>query len=85
MSSEPTALNSEDAMTPASTRYTIERLLFLPAIFSVNQTESKPKTSAIICVSKMLHESIIARIAPTHVPLVTPRISGVASGLENNA
>ena len=27
---------------------------------------------------------IIARIAPTHVPLVTPRISGVASGLENN-
>lgn len=27
------ALNSEDAMTPASTRYTIERLLFLPGNF----------------------------------------------------
>lgn len=27
---------------------------------------------------------MIARIAPTQVPLVTPRMSGVASGLENS-
>ena len=51
----------------------------------VEKRSSRPKASAIICVSKMLHERIIARIAPTHVPLVTPRISGVASGLENSA
>ena len=62
----------------------MEPLSFLPAIFRVKQTEARPKTSAMSWVSRMLQERMMARIAPTQVPLVTPRISGVAKGLENS-
>ena len=33
-------------------------------------------------ISYIPQDKIIAKIAPTQVPLVTPKISGVASGLE---
>jgi len=62
----------------------MEPFLFLPAIFMVNKTDTSPKARAISCVPSMPQDKIMASIAPTHVPLVTPRISGVASGLENS-
>ena len=84
LSSDSTALASADTMTPPSTRVmTLKPPVRARAMDVVNSTVTSPAASAIACTPSRFPSSSSAATAPTQVPAATPRVSGVARGLEN--
>ena len=79
--SAPKALKSAEIIIPERISVIIDCFSF-PESLRVSQTVKSPKTSASNCTLNILREKIIPIIAPSDVPLVTPRISGVASEFE---
>ena len=83
--SERTAFARAETMTPPSTRVmTLKEPVRVREIAVVNAIVPRPATSAAACTPIRFQSSSRAMTAPTHVPAATPRVSGVARGLEKS-
>ena len=83
LSMEMTALKMALTMTPARTSITMLVRPWRCDTATVSATDARPATRAMTCVVNMSADSMMAITAPTQAPLVTPSVSGVASGLES--
>ena len=72
-------------MTPPSTSVmTLKEPVRVREIAVVNAIVARPATSAAACTPIRFQSSSSAMTAPTHVPAATPKVSGVARGLEKS-